>query len=105
MDALISKLKRIASYEGFPDMEVEFSSAGSMAWLKGPKIHSPKIEISSACLMPPEDYNGDYVLAMFLHELAHHIYHKETNGERAGHDGRMVDIFTALVAKYMEEVK
>ena len=105
MDALISKLKRIAMYEGFPDMEVEFSGAGSMAWCVGEKIKTPKIEISSSCLMPPEDYQGDYVLATFLHELAHHIYHRETNGQRNGHDGRMVDIFTGLVGKYMGESK
>lgn len=101
MDRLLNRLYLICNQEGFPDMEIEFSGAGSMAWIKGPKIKTPKIEICKSCLMPPEDYMGDYVLAMFLHELAHHLYHRETNGERHGHDGRMLDIFTGLVAKYM----
>lgn len=101
MDRIINLLGRICRDEGFPDMQIGFSSSGSIAWIKGDKIKTPGIDIHSACLMPPLDYHGDYVMAMFLHELAHHKYDRETKGERHGHDGRFCDIFTGLVAKYM----
>jgi predicted SprT family Zn-dependent metalloprotease len=101
-DGIPTSYYRIAQVEGFPDMQLELSRAGNMAWIKGKKIKANKIQL------------GDYLSpaerdAMFLHELAHFIRHRAaSSGKRYAqvgkgenhHDASYADTLTYLMGKY-----